>query len=115
MVRIHYYILVYAHPSSLLGSGKAKKKKDLLKYDVVLTTVRTHPIHPQSRNNFFFTCQQYMTLALEWPDLEAEEKAKAKKAKKKTVDFIASDSDDEPKTKKKRKAERTRFDIYSTE
>lgn len=51
--------------------------------------------------------EQYATMALEWPDLEAEEKAKAKKAKKKqTPDFIATDSDDEPTTKKKKKERR---------
>ncbi|KAF7976186.1 hypothetical protein HWV62_7352 [Athelia sp. TMB] len=63
------------------GSGKAKKKSELLKYDVVLTT--------------------YSTLALEWPDYEAEEKAKKKKAKK--TDFIETDSEDEKNPKKKQK------------
>ncbi|KAJ7148966.1 SNF2 family N-terminal domain-containing protein [Mycena crocata] len=57
------------------GSAKPKKKSDLLKYDVVLTT--------------------YQTMALEWPDYEADMKKKEKKARKKPVDdFIASDSDD---------------------
>ena len=58
MVRIDYYTVtsfVYIQLLSLLGSGKAKKKKDLLKYDVVLTTVRTHSIstHNQGINSFF--------------------------------------------------------------
>ncbi|KAJ7039861.1 SNF2 superfamily protein [Mycena alexandri] len=71
------------------GSGKPKKKADLLQYDVVLTT--------------------YATMAGEWFDLEGEEKRKKKKqkAKKPADDFIASDSDDsgsdQPKTKTKRK------------
>lgn len=65
----------------LTGSTKAKKISDLLKYDVVLTT--------------------YQTMALEWPDYEAEEKAKKKKAKKN--DFIETDSDDNRKSKKKTK------------
>ena len=56
-----------------------------------------------------------MTLALEWPDFEAEEKAKAKKArKKKTPDFIATDSDDKPKTKKKKRQDRTCLNTYSS-
>ncbi|KAG2085712.1 SNF2 family N-terminal domain-containing protein [Suillus discolor] len=38
------------------GSNKPRKKTDLMKYDIVLTT--------------------YHTLALEWPDVEVEEKAK---------------------------------------
>ncbi|KAG2084603.1 SNF2 family N-terminal domain-containing protein [Suillus discolor] len=38
------------------GSNKPRKKTDLMRYDIVLTT--------------------YHTLALEWPDVEAEEKAK---------------------------------------
>ncbi|GBE87557.1 hypothetical protein SCP_1102340 [Sparassis crispa] len=65
------------------GSNKPKKRKDLLKYDVVLTT--------------------FHTLALEWPDAEAEEKKAKKKAKqKKKDDFIESDSEDERKPKKKK-------------
>jgi hypothetical protein len=55
-----------------------------------------------------------MTLALEWPDFEAEEKAKAKKARrKKTPDFIATDSDDEPKAKKKKRQERTHINLLT--
>ncbi|KAG1871505.1 SNF2 family N-terminal domain-containing protein [Suillus subluteus] len=67
------------------GSNKPRKKTDLMKYDVVLTT--------------------YHTLALEWPDLEAEEKAKqkAQKRKKKTDSFIESDSGDDRKPKKKKR------------
>ncbi|KAJ7770573.1 SNF2 superfamily protein [Mycena metata] len=70
------------------GSGKPKKKADLLKYDVVLTT--------------------YATMAGEWYDFEGEEKKKAKKtkAKKPADNFIVSDSDDsgsdQPKSKKKK-------------
>ncbi|KAJ7136080.1 SNF2 family N-terminal domain-containing protein [Mycena epipterygia] len=69
------------------GSNKPKKKADLLKYDVVLTT--------------------YSTMALEWPDVEAEMKKKEKAKRKKVADdFIASDSDDSgsdrPKTKSKK-------------
>ncbi|KAI0938712.1 hypothetical protein AcV5_000330 [Taiwanofungus camphoratus] len=66
------------------GSNKVKKKQDLLKYDVVLTT--------------------FHTLAMEWPDEEAEEK-KAKKKKRKD-DFILDDSEEEKKHKKKSKRER---------
>lgn len=51
-----------------------------------------------------------MTLALEWPDLEAEEKAAKKKAqKKKAQNFIETDSEDESNRKKPR--ERMRSDI----
>ncbi|TFK67589.1 hypothetical protein BDN72DRAFT_898843 [Pluteus cervinus] len=58
------------------GSSKPKRKKDLIKYDVVLTT--------------------YSTMALEWPDLENEEKKKIKAKKKKPAqDFVVSDSDDD--------------------
>jgi hypothetical protein len=52
-----------------------------------------------------------MTLALEWPDLEAEEKAKAKR--KKTQGFIVTtDSDDEPRQKKKKTHERKHLDSF---
>ncbi|KAF7289976.1 SNF2 superfamily protein [Mycena indigotica] len=68
------------------GSNKPRRKADLLAYDVVLTT--------------------YGTMALEWPDLEAEIKKKEKaKSKKPTDIFIVSDSDndsDVPKTRKKK-------------
>ncbi|CCM00776.1 uncharacterized protein FIBRA_02818 [Fibroporia radiculosa] len=66
------------------GPGKPKKKKELMKYDVVLTT--------------------FQTLALEWPDEEAEErKAKQKaKRKRKLDDFIESNSEDDRKTSKKK-------------
>ena len=54
-----------------------------------------------------------MTLALEWPDFEAEQKAKAKKARrKKSPEFIATDSDDEPKAKKKKRQERMHANTY---
>ncbi|KAG2129317.1 SNF2 family N-terminal domain-containing protein [Suillus cothurnatus] len=66
------------------GSNKPRKKTDLMKYDVVLTT--------------------YHTLALEWPDLEAEEKAKQKAQKRKKTDsFIEHDSGDDRKLKKKKR------------
>lgn len=66
------------------GSNKPRKKAELMKYDVVLTT--------------------YHTLALEWPDLEAEERAKQKAQKrKKTNSFIESDSGDDKKRKKKKR------------
>ncbi|KIK40408.1 hypothetical protein CY34DRAFT_807271 [Suillus luteus UH-Slu-Lm8-n1] len=66
------------------GSNKPRKKTDLMKYNVVLTT--------------------YHTLALEWPDLEAEEKAKQKAQKRKKTDsFIESDSGDDRKFKKKKR------------
>ncbi|KAF7323759.1 SNF2 superfamily protein [Mycena kentingensis (nom. inval.)] len=58
------------------GSNKVKKKSDLLAYDIVITT--------------------YGTMALEWPDPEADlkkQKAKAK-AKKNNDDFVVSDDDD---------------------
>ncbi|KAG1729528.1 SNF2 family N-terminal domain-containing protein [Suillus paluster] len=69
------------------GPNKPRRKTDLMKYDVVLTT--------------------YHTLALEWPDLEAEQKAKekARKGKKKSSNdsFIESDSGDDRKPKKKKR------------
>ncbi|KAG0702167.1 SNF2 family N-terminal domain-containing protein [Suillus ampliporus] len=69
------------------GPNKPRRKTDLMKYDVVLTT--------------------YHTLALEWPDLDAEQKAKekARKGKKKTDNhsFIESDSGDNRKPKKKKR------------
>ncbi|KAG2151182.1 SNF2 family N-terminal domain-containing protein [Suillus bovinus] len=67
------------------GSNKPRKKTDLMKYDVVLTT--------------------YHTLALEWPDSEAEEKAKqkAQKRQRKTDSFIESDSGGDKKPKKKKR------------
>ncbi|KAJ7275100.1 SNF2 superfamily protein [Mycena rebaudengoi] len=77
------------------GSNKPKKKADLLQYDVVLTT--------------------YSTMALEWPDLEAEEKRKAKVTKKqKANDFIASDSDSDdsgPSYKKAKKGPGLLFQV----
>ncbi|KAH7924689.1 hypothetical protein BV22DRAFT_1012721 [Leucogyrophana mollusca] len=67
------------------GPSKPKKRNELLKYDVVLTT--------------------YQTLALEWPDYEAEQKAKEKlmRMKKKGESFVVSDSDDDVKPKKRGK------------
>ncbi|KII91157.1 hypothetical protein PLICRDRAFT_104830 [Plicaturopsis crispa FD-325 SS-3] len=70
------------------GARKLKTKAELMKYDVVLTT--------------------FSTMALEWPDIDAEQKAKMKRTKKKKVadSFIESDSDDilsrKPKPKKKK-------------
>ncbi|PPQ65989.1 hypothetical protein CVT26_010649 [Gymnopilus dilepis] len=56
------------------GSSKTKRKSELLKYDIVLTT--------------------YHTMSLEWPDYENEMKKKAK-ARKSGDDFIVPDSDEE--------------------
>ncbi|KAJ6590535.1 SNF2 superfamily protein [Mycena vulgaris] len=69
------------------GANKPKKKADLLKYDVVLTT--------------------YSTMSLEWPDFEAEQKKKEKARRNKPADdFVVSDSDDSgtdrPKNKRKK-------------
>ncbi|KAL0958396.1 hypothetical protein HGRIS_000537 [Hohenbuehelia grisea] len=70
------------------GPNKPSRKKDLMEYDVILTT--------------------FNTMALEWPDPFAEEKAKKQKAKMRKSDnkFIVSDSDSEldtPKARKQRK------------
>lgn len=76
----------FSFPSylSVIGPSKPRKKTEILKYDVVLTT--------------------YQTMANEWPDIEAEEKAKKKKKKKPALNgFIMTDSDDEVKPKKKKK------------
>ncbi|KAG6905532.1 hypothetical protein DXG01_002192 [Tephrocybe rancida] len=62
------------------GSTKPKRKHDLLRYDVILTT--------------------YSTMALEWPDYENEMK-KAKAKKKKAQDFIDDSDNDMVKPKKK--------------
>jgi hypothetical protein len=45
----------------------------------------------------------FQTLALEWPDLEAEEIAREKAKKKKKVSFIVSDSEDDRKPKKRKR------------
>ncbi|KAJ3900622.1 SNF2 family N-terminal domain-containing protein [Lentinula edodes] len=66
------------------GSSKLKRAKDLLKYDVVLTT--------------------FQTMALEWPDIEQEEKKK-KKAKAQKDDPIMSDSVNENTQKKDKSQE----------
>ncbi|KIY70851.1 hypothetical protein CYLTODRAFT_419390 [Cylindrobasidium torrendii FP15055 ss-10] len=64
------------------GSGKARTKKDLLSYDVVITT--------------------YQTMAMEWPDPEGDQKRKASKMKK--DDFIVDDDDDdEPQRHRKQR------------
>ncbi|KAF7302735.1 SNF2 superfamily protein [Mycena chlorophos] len=67
-------------------STKPKRKADLLSYDVALTT--------------------YGTLALEWPDAEAEERKTKAQVKKKKVDddFITSDSDEESDDAEKKKS-----------
>ncbi|KDR76486.1 hypothetical protein GALMADRAFT_246858 [Galerina marginata CBS 339.88] len=56
------------------GQSKTKKKSELMKHDVVLTT--------------------FGTMASEWPDYENEMKKKAK-AKKRGDSFIVTDSEDE--------------------
>ncbi|KAJ7660054.1 SNF2 family N-terminal domain-containing protein [Mycena rosella] len=75
------------------GANRPKKKSDLLKYDVVLTTYSA-----------------LQTMSLEWPDFEAEQKKKEKTKKTKPADdFIVSDSDDsgtDRPTKKKGKKDR---------
>ncbi|PPQ80470.1 hypothetical protein CVT24_002545 [Panaeolus cyanescens] len=68
------------------GQSRPRRTKDILEYDVVLTT--------------------YSTMAAEWPDYEKQAKLKAKACKKKRDDFIVSDSDEDLHTKvKKRKQE----------
>ncbi|KAL4260457.1 SNF2/RAD54 helicase family protein [Pleurotus pulmonarius] len=58
------------------GNNKPRRKKELLNYDVVLTT--------------------FATMAYEWPDVEAEQKRKKAKAKRrKTEGFIVDDSDED--------------------
>ncbi|KAJ7637082.1 SNF2 family N-terminal domain-containing protein [Roridomyces roridus] len=76
------------------SQNKVKRKSDLLKYDVVLTT--------------------YQTMALEWPDYEREEKKKAK-AKKKADDFIASDSDDSGSDHAKKKGKKDRGLLFQVD
>ncbi|KAF7349219.1 putative ATP-dependent helicase C23E6.02 [Mycena sanguinolenta] len=74
------------------GSNKPKKKADLLQYDVVLTT--------------------YSTVALEWPDFEAEAKKKEKAKRKKVADdFIASDSDDSGSDQPKKTSRGLLFEV----
>ncbi|TRM55791.1 SNF2 family N-terminal domain-containing protein [Schizophyllum amplum] len=75
------------------GNTKPRSKKELLSYDVVLTT--------------------YGTLANEWPDWENEMKKREKAARKKNKkdldsdDFIVDDdSDDEPMVKSKGKSKK---------
>ncbi|KAF8067663.1 SNF2 family N-terminal domain-containing protein [Lyophyllum atratum] len=73
------------------GSSKPKRKQDLLKYDVVLTT--------------------YSTMALEWPDFEHEMKKKAKAKKNKPQDFIVPDSDEEANERPKKKEQGLLFQV----
>jgi hypothetical protein len=47
----------------------------------------------------------YQTMALEWPDIEAEDKAKAKKKKKKSDNFIETDSEGDRRKKNKKERE----------
>ncbi|KAF7302742.1 SNF2 superfamily protein [Mycena chlorophos] len=70
------------------GPGKPKRKAELLSYDIVLTT--------------------YGTMALEWPDAEAEDRKLKAQAKKKKAgdDFIVSDSDDDSDAPKKSKGKK---------
>ncbi|KAJ6499605.1 SNF2 superfamily protein [Mycena vitilis] len=78
------------------GSNKPKKKSDLLKYDVVLTT--------------------YSTMALEWPDYEADMKKKEKaKRKKPADDFIATDSDDSGSDRPKNKGKKSRGLLFQVD
>ncbi|KAJ6631188.1 SNF2 family N-terminal domain-containing protein [Mycena sp. CBHHK59/15] len=80
------------------GINKPKKKADLLQYDVVLTT--------------------YSTMALEWPDVEAEMKKKTNAKRKKANDFIASDSDSDSSDHRpinKRKKDHTFYRIVLDE
>ncbi|KAL0578872.1 hypothetical protein V5O48_003105, partial [Marasmius crinis-equi] len=73
------------------GNSKPKRKSDLLSYDVVITTPHT--------------------MALEWPDEEADKKRKS--AKKKKDDFIVddSDSDDGPAAKRRKKEHGLLFQV----
>ncbi|EIN08787.1 P-loop containing nucleoside triphosphate hydrolase protein [Punctularia strigosozonata HHB-11173 SS5] len=67
------------------GSRKVKTVRELEKYDVVLTTGQT--------------------MALEWPDYEAEQKAKEKKRKRN--DFIEDDSESDSFCRDQRKTKKT--------
>jgi hypothetical protein len=82
-----FFCLVWflSDDSAIIGPSKPRKKTEILKYDVILTT--------------------YQTMANEWPDIEADEKAKKKKKKQALNGFIASDSDDEVQPKKKKDGE----------
>ncbi|THH32586.1 hypothetical protein EUX98_g1602 [Antrodiella citrinella] len=76
------------------GSNKPKKLEDIKKYDVVLTT--------------------FSTLALEWPDPEAEEKEKRKikrKAKRGEADWIADDGGSNRQKRKKQQIAGPLFQI----
>lgn len=77
------------------GSSKPRRKQDLLKYDVVLTT--------------------YSTMALEWPDFETEQKRKEKaRRQSKKEGFIVEDSDgdsDNLRPRKRRKESGLLFQV----
>ncbi|KAG6884788.1 hypothetical protein C0993_008278 [Termitomyces sp. T159_Od127] len=73
------------------GSTKPKRKQDLLRYDVILTT--------------------YSTMALEWPDHENETKKQAKAKAKKRNDFIVNDSEDEKFRPKKKQEQGLLFQV----
>ncbi|KAI5120898.1 hypothetical protein M0805_002998 [Coniferiporia weirii] len=66
------------------GAGKAKHKKELQKFDAVLTT--------------------FSTLALEWPDYEGEERKRQKEKNKRSRSspFVADDSEEEERKKQKK-------------
>lgn len=89
----------------LQGPNKPKLKKELQKYDVIITTFQSvssaSPLWVPRITNCMFLDR---TLALEWPDERVAERKKRKKQKKKdqdSDDFIDSDSGKEEKTKMK--------------
>lgn len=76
---------------AVAGSSKPRSKKELLKYDCVITT--------------------FSSMAMEWPDIEGEDKKKKKQkaAKKRASDafIVSDDSDDEvlnPKRNKRKES-----------
>ncbi|ESK90272.1 snf2 superfamily protein [Moniliophthora roreri MCA 2997] len=71
------------------GSSKPKRKSDLLKYDIVITT--------------------FHTMSNEWPDAEAELRKQKKARKSKGNDFIVDDSDDEGAISSKKKSKECGF------
>ncbi|TFK47603.1 P-loop containing nucleoside triphosphate hydrolase protein [Heliocybe sulcata] len=82
------------------GQTKPRKKSDLLKYDVILTT--------------------FGTLAMEWPDAEAQEKKKKQRNRqsaKKKDSFVVSDSDysDDAPSRRKSKKKQTRGLLFEVD
>ncbi|KNZ76960.1 hypothetical protein J132_10908 [Termitomyces sp. J132] len=73
------------------GSKRPKRKEDLLRYDVILTT--------------------YSTMALEWPDHENEMKKEAKTKARKKDDFIGDNSDDGEVGSKKKQEQGLLFQV----